>query len=617
MGLRASGSGRAAALPPTLVAMVLGLWVLLGWAGSARAQGAPDPETAMRAFHAARAWVDALAVPPEGGAEAGVLPDGPAALTLRYAGRVVGRGNSFASGPGVALRQATARAIREATDRVPVPADPDLRREFARSFALSLEVGSVPVPVTAEGMKDLAVTLSPGIHGVSGRLGDRTEGFFPGTMLATGMEPREALGAVAAAVTGASTTGLRDPAQVRRDLGVSFATFRTTHIAQSGAGASPVFLYRGSRVPSTTPPTVSDLLGLADRIAGNLRAREVPEAERTGMSGTYQPLSGTFDPEIASPIEQGLVAVALARYAILAGAERAGAADAGRLARRLVEDLAVVVPGEIAPEASPTGAAMVSIAVRTVCAADAERSEAVSRMLDACDARMESAGADSLSAPERAFVAWGLAVRARVTSDAEHVELASRAVRESFMAATVPMLVGQMPWLLWAELQLAPLGAPVPASEALRQMRTLVWTHQVRPEDGGDDGADMVGGILFTGSASPLPTAQTLRAVASAASMLGDSRLTEAAEVPRELSKLLAGLRFLDALTADEATCHMYAAPSRAIGGVRASLWDQRMTPESGALALLILCDTLGVVAPAEPVPAGADAAAPESARNP
>lgn len=571
----------------------------------------------MRAFNAARAWVDALAVAPEGEAGQPVLPDGPASLTLRYAGRVVGRGSSFAPGPGVALRQAATRAIREATGRVQIPEDPDLRREFARSFAMSLELASAPVPVTAEGMKDLAITLSPGIHGVSARLGDRTEGFFPGTMLATGMEPREAIGAVAAAVTGAAADALRDPVQVRRDLGVSFATFRTTHIAQSGPGASPVFLYRGSHLPGATAPTAGDLLALADRIASNLMVRESGEGDRTGMSGTYLPLSDMFDPEIASPIEQGLVAIALARYASVAGVEADRAADAMRVARRLVDDMAVVVPGEIAPDASATGAAMVSIAVRRVMPKGEARSEAVQRMLEACDARMEGEAADALSAPERAFVAWGLAARALETADPDHLARATGAVRASFMATTMQMLVGQMPWLLWAEMDLAAPGAPVPASEALRQMRTLVWTHQLRPEDGGDDGADMVGGILFTGTAMPLPTAQSLRAIASAGTMMADGRLTEKGELPRELSKMLAGLRFLDALTADEATCHMYVAPARAVGGVRASLWDQRMTPESGALALLILCDTLGVVAPSERAPADVDAASPGSARNP
>lgn len=617
MGARASTPEHRGLIPSVLLAVVLGLWMLMGSTGSAAAQDAPDPESAMRAFNAARSWVDALDVAPEGDAGDVLLPDGPASLTLRYAGRVVGRGSSFAPGSGVALRQAAARAIREATDRVQVPADPDLRREFARSLAMSLELASVPVPVSAESMKDLAITLSLGIHGVSARLGDRTEGFFPGTMLATGMEPREALGAVAAAVTGASTNALRDPAQVRRDLGVSFATFRTTHIAQSGPGASPVFLYRGSRVPTAAPPTAGDLLSLADRIAANLMAREADEGKRTGMGGTYQPLSDTFDSETASPIEQGLVAIALARYATLAGAENDAAEVAGRVARRLVDDLAVVVPGEIAPDGSATGAAMVSIAVRRVMPAGEGRSEAVRRMLEACDARMDGAADDTLSAPERAFVAWGLAARARETSDADHFARATRAVREAFVATPVPMLVGQMPWLVWAELDLTTPDVPVPAAEALRQMRTLVWTHQLRPEDGGDDGADMVGGILFTGTANPLPTAQSLRAIAAAGTMMADGRLTERGELPRELSRMLGGLRFLDALVADEPTCHMYMAPARAIGGVRASLWDQRMTPESGALALLILCDTLGVVAPAGPAPIAADAAPVPRAQNP
>ena len=46
-------------------------------------------------------------------------------------------------------------------------------------------------------------------------------------------------------------------------------------------------------------------------------------------------------------------------------------------------------------------------------------------------------------------------------------------------------------------------------------------------------------------------------------------------------------------LTAEERLGHMYATPGPAIGGVRASLWDQSMPLTASALGLLTLTDTL------------------------
>lgn len=589
---------RARSLPFRVVFAVLGLSTVLLFPGRAVAQGLPEPAEAMAAFNKVRTWVDAISAPPESDMSLAALPDCPASVTIRYAGRIVGRGVSFAPGRGAAIREASARAIREASGRVPIPVDPDLRREVARSLVLSLELASPPVPVAPDAMKDLYLTLSPGIHGVAARLGDRVEGLFPGTMLATGTEPRAAIGAVAAAVTGSPENAIRDPLQVRRDLGVSFLTFRTTHLAQSGAGASPHFLYRGSGLPTASPPTVQDLESLTDRIVSNLLARETEPDHRAGIAGTYLPLQDRYEPSVGSPIEQGLVAIALARSARRHGGEKDVRDHAARLARRIIEDLAFVGPEEIAPDASPMSAAIVSIATRTVFDGDQARPDAVAELLRSCDRRMDEADIGSLSGPERSFLAWGMSVRARRSGSPEHASTATRLVREAFLNTPAPMLVGQMPWLLWAEQALAPADAPIPASESLRQMRAIIWTHQVRPEDGGDDGADMVGGILFTGASNPLPTAQSLRAIAATSSMIADPRLTPPEELPRELARLLGGVRFIGSLTAHEATCHMFASPERASGGVRASLWDQRMPPESGALAILILCDLLDVVSP-------------------
>ena len=107
---------------------------------------------------------------------------------------------------------------------------------------------------------------------------------------------------------------------------------------------------------------------------------------------------------------------------------------------------------------------------------------------------------------------------------------------------------------------------------------------------------DLAGAIVFTKAAAgqrAMPTWQAARPLAFIATMLGDPRLTDDAEVAAELSRLLQSLRFLRQLTASEADGHMYRSPDRAVGGVRASLFDQRMPPEATSLTLIAVCETI------------------------
>jgi hypothetical protein len=168
-----------------------------------------------------------------------------------------------------------------------------------------------------------------------------------------------------------------------------------------------------------------------------------------------------------------------------------------------------------------------------------------------------------------------------------------------------------MPWLGSAELRLAELKGQrdVPAAVALRQMRKMMWEHQVGPMDdsameskGG--GLDAVGGIVFSArvAGSPgRPTWNTARPLAFTATMLGDPRLTDTAERNLELARVLAGLRFLRQLEADDFTAWMYPNRSRSRGGVRIAQWDQRMPPDASAMSLLAVCETIKYLDRASP----------------
>lgn len=570
----------------------------------------PSPQNAIAAFNVARSWVLLGSTEGEAGIASDLEPElgvGGVSITLRYAGRVVGRGESFETSARAGLRHAVGDALKDAAERIPLARDEEMRLEQLRSVTLTLELAGPMTPIAPDALKDAAMALSPGIDGVAARLGDRLEAVFPEQMLMAGMDGHAALGSAAGAVTGAPHEGLRDPSRVRRDLGVTFLTFRTAHLTQPRAGDAPVFLYRGSRVPSERGLDVGALREMADGIATHLAGRVHEGAEPLGIKGTYLPVADRYESESAGAAEQGLAALALHTHANTPGIGAAARDRSRRAARRIVDDLAVVEPGEIAPEASLAGAAMASVSIRRITK-DAERSGETAALLERCDARLDEwatglmKGAGNADAArmgaEAGVAAWAIAERAATTGEGEDGAAVRRAanavVREVFLRTPAAVLASQMPWLGWADGERP--GESVPSAEALRQMRDMIWTHQLRAADAGSEGADLVGGIVFTSGGSPLPTWHSLRVLAFLSWMLGDDRLTDTTEAAPELSRVLAGLRFLRTLAADTATCHMYVAPERAMWGVRAAAWDQRMAPEASAMGLLTVCHALSSV---------------------
>ena len=75
--------------------------------------------------------------------------------------------------------------------------------------------------------------------------------------------------------------------------------------------------------------------------------------------------------------------------------------------------------------------------------------------------------------------------------------------------------------------------------------------------------------------------------------MLNDDRLTPPADRAKEIARLVPSLRFVRQLMGDEYNGTMFVDPLRAEWGVRNSMWDQRMSGEASALALITLCEAV------------------------
>lgn len=543
----------------------------------------PPPAAVLDMFNAVCDWVQAWRTPMD---PAGSAPRIAAAVTLRFDGAVVGRGVAIppdqGGGSGI-LMMATTRAMSEAGMRLPVPRDA-LREEnlrvAAKQLAVTLEVGGLTVPIAIVEYADAINEVAPGLDGVAVRMGEKFEAMFPELMLTTGTDAAAAYRALVSKVSGDPTLGLKKPGELRAELGMVFYRFRAAQITQIKPGGSPVFLHRGGRIVQMRELDAAGLRSWADELAGHLVR---------GRSSASRFLEVTPNDVVTADDRQA----ALAAFALVRYSEMAGPTSAPGMTARGAAEAALRTMAEFASDTSgPATEAWTWAALKGLSADALEPGDPLRGRFERGDAALQKSLDSGLpsTTQESGVWAWALALRQKQTSPA-----IEGLVRRQFRETPAGSLSGIMPWTGWAELLCSRISTSreIPSAPALREMRAQLWQHQLKGEELPGEASDMAGGIVFTTTRQPLPTWQAARPLAFIATMLGDPALTEEKEVPGELARLLASLRFLRQLTADEPESHMFKDAGRALGGVRASLFDQRMPPEATALTLLAVCETI------------------------
>lgn len=582
------------------------------------ASASPEPENVMRRFASLRAAVDAL--------DAASVADAPedrgrllaASVTLRLDGRVVGRGNDAAD-DGATLRRAAAAAIAEARERLPVgnsAAAEAERKALSSRLTISLECSGDLVPVTPATYAEADLMILRGLEGVGVRIGESVRVVSPATMLVNGMSPGDALVAAISAASGDPLLAVRtdpraQPPAIAAAKGATFYKFKAAHLVQFAPGGQPTFLFRGGKVVPSRDITVDSLRRQADDHVDWLlrwdasRRSDPPDWPR----GTYFPARDAYEPAAASLAEYAVATYAIHRFIAVKARFQEGA-DPWRIVRPGAAAAAPLRFGprrlEQQPLTNVDAGPMFGCLRSLVAMAPYEHLPVTPGMtppeVSAHDASLamlytaSSGWSEAVPANTRAFAAFVLARRATLVPGEpgrdDRVASARAAVRSIFRDTRPEMLVMHMPWLGWAELLLAGQGE-VPAAPALRDMRDLIWKFQLTDEDAGEEGPDLVGGIVFTSSAELLPTSQSLRPLAFLATMMGDARLTDAAERPMQVARMLRSLRFVRQLAMDEPAAYAAANPETAMWGVRAAAWDMRQSPEATSLALLTVCNTL------------------------
>lgn len=596
-----------AAMRHTALLIASLLVVFLGPRALARQAAEPLPlEASLAAHKAVVGWVRQSAVP-DGASEPGVKCPAAQVMILN-GGEIIGRGVADGATP---ILTATREAIAQAAGRMPDARDLLQAQNALKAWALlsvSLEVAGPLIPISPRTYDDADSTCSPGVDGVGVRIGSKLEHVFPATSLVRSWRPGDALASAIAAASGDPALGLREspqaqPAAVGKSRAATFYRFRTVHVGPDGT-----FQNRGGRTVLEQQLTEPALAAWANDMAAHLTARIRRAGPDGRISLAYLAASGRDEVQPAGITEQLVTAASLLRFAA-DFAFTPQAVKARDAAVALLESLAAHADAD--PASTPASAAAFVVAASLV----ADQSNPIKACFERCKGTLWGSFdtgkgfRESVPAPARGMVAWGLAVLARTTQVSTDLAAATSAVAAVYADSPPEKLPAQMPWLAFASIAAGGAEGPVPGGPALRDMRTLVWKHQLSSYDLEPHDQDLAGGIVFTSGAVRLPTWQTARPAAAISAMFAHPPLTDAAERGPEAARLLATLRFLRQLTADSLTCPLFPLPERAHGGVRAALWDQRMPPEATAITLLAVCDALrGFRAP----PPGAGNAAPK-----
>lgn len=552
----------------------------------------PDASASIAAFTKVREWVLAMKAPPA--APEGLIVVPAASVTLRLLGEAIGTGIDAGGDAGTVWR-ATREAIADAARSLPV-ADDALaearRRELATQMTITLELAGTLVPLRERTFDEVDEAVSPGVHGLAARNAKGTRYTFPLSMLATGTLPGQALATLTGEMLGDPAKGLRvdpeaQPEKVAPRDGVSFFKFGVVQIGQMAPSDPGSFLVRGGRafpLLEVSQATMREMgRGIATHLADRLRTQTEPPF--LGLHGVYNPVRGRHEPDVAPASEQALVAAALASWGAFDKRER-GARDAA----------ASILQGMFSKDAKPDptkdprSAMLAVIAVGLAAEAGIDWAQAMeggsARAIDSCLAAVKSDAA----LDEAGMLVWAL------STTTPNQDLAKKIADSMYApdAKGVMMdLASHSPWLVAAERVLGGGKVRPEAIMPLRALRERAYGFVLTPLDAGEEGADLVGGVVFPGSRPPLPTAQSLRIIAGLAMMLGDEGITPKAEFERELVRLMPCLRFARQLCADDWTLTMCREPAKARWGVRLSPWDPKMPGEASALALITVRETL------------------------
>ncbi|MCE9591343.1 MAG: hypothetical protein K8S99_12555 [Planctomycetes bacterium] len=642
-------------LLPWLIAMVLAVAVLpvAGQEAPAGPAGREpeieaahvDSSHALEAFQSVERWVASGHDPEPSQRPIRVMGVSGVRVTLRWQGVAMGRGD-VAVAAGIAATDLGAlcadatrialRETRESIDRLAsraqaaAPATPHEPLKFesvVKRLRVDLQVALPMEPIRLQqGDKPAAILalFVPGYHGLHfrrpGAGGAVMEHWiWPASAIASNTSP----GSQVVQSLSRLRYDITDPERARAALtgpdAPTIERFTVIHLVRRDEALPAMQLVRGN---AALPPTSLDEKAVAElsrRIAAHLTRRVLDDGR---VLAEFAPASDEWGSREPDDAAAALAALSLARWGRVAKGDATGgpaSAAAVRAVRRFADH---------AGQPSPAASSLLLLAIAELPdpgAFQEYRDKIVKYLIDhhthegvlavnVPDPRSPAATQPApaqLTTPEMALIFAGLSKVYEQTRDG------ALGVKVSLMQSLLwsrmrdADLVGIMPWIAEAgrvaipQVPMAPMPAPAAGTAAAaatsdrdihatfaRLVRELRARQITAPPAVGP--ADVVGAFELRAvpmDAAPAPDWHSAQVLAFMAVVLRDPQALPAEDrVPTLLACGMAA-RYLDQLTFNADACFFVRSPDDVIGGVRLSLWDNRLPLSPSAMSLLALSE--------------------------
>lgn len=611
--------------------------------GLARPDSVPSPieaplldwSHAQQVFRLIESWVWDGRVHDEDGPPLLVSDLSAVHVTLRWLGKTVGDGQAAIEpdapmGRAVDLTELVRKAVAKALESLRVTLDDRRRRALTGGemhenqkqmtlakvgprLSVDLQLARRPetLVIGVEAPPDEVFRrFSPGYHGLTltsarGPTGSASSVWlWPASVLARNVQPRSQL------LQLLSAAGVRSPEQTTslgRTANPTFARFEVIHLVRPARNASVTSLVRGNLLLPTRSVDGPTLDALSQRISQFLQQRLRDDGS---MAGTYWPTSDRYDPPRATAQDMALSAYAWTRRAAYL-AQSSRDSQAGQAERAACNQVFQHLCGRLlrdGDEFHPSTAALLIVTLAE--SADlidhkAERDALTRQMLElrSADGSFRSSPRDDaprLNLPTQALIVLALASLHEQTRDVKLGAMLAQSQRWLWQQLTTSRLIETLPWLALAEFRFSSLSAVDPKSGPSRAAKVRAFesvmdallgvqmteTPELGPADviGGFELGHLSGRDANGSSQIGWRTAQILVFLAAAL------RQDELTPEDRRTSRLLAcGLaaRFLGQLMVDEPSAFYMRSISDVLGGLRLSLWDNRLSVGPAAMALL------------------------------
>lgn len=565
----------------------------------------PDLSTAVSIWSTARAWVDGGTTDPK--QEMPPSSVRGAAIILRLYGRVVGIGIDWMGGPLMPTRAMQAALKDAVTDEEVARLREANPNDWGERLTLELELCGEPVPLLGRTFSDIIERINPGTDAIVMRRGEKFAYAFPCVMHTTN-STSDVAGAIAR-LCDQLDLPRRDLAQLEAIDSVAVYLAPTIRLAQSAPAQAPFRARRGHQVALPIKPTAEARAQFAGEIAQWL-LRQIPKSESMrdqesvntlGIPGAYRPATDSFEPLSASPAEQAVVALALARHA--ASLQNESEARSKELAAswRLLAALGDVDP---AAERDPLQDALAcSIAQLTMESLANSEAIAATQIAQPIRTKAEVFVSKALQSLKVDRACPDITLRAAVLAAVAPFPGQRDELDHVWESGTTEQLISALPFLMEAERRMAiaapssesetssPAITPLPiAVQRAREARELLAQLQCHSSDTSSPEPDALGSFLLSASGRSHSGAQSSRPGAGLALMLRNPRFTSTEERIGAVVMQESLLRFLRQLQCDSASAYALRNSRQALGGIHTSLWDLNMP--IGANGMTLWCVT-------------------------